>query len=170
MIVARPVDKGIWSMRVVYISQSAHRSQWQFKSPSLPPTGLDCVIINDPRASNSCGHESKTDHILKAAKRSSARLFSVETGQINPKLGQDIEKSAPSDASSRLVRILVTLRQLPFELVPLVDYAGWVACLYSSFLFFDLMLKIRRSRKKRRAQHETAKNHDTLILNFSEQY
>jgi len=111
-------------MRVVYISQSAHRSQWQFKSPSLPRTGLDCVIINDPRASNSCGRESKTDHVLKAANRSSARLFSVEAGQIDPKLGRDIEGSAPSDAGSRLVGVLVALRRLPFELVPLVDYAG----------------------------------------------
>ena len=40
------------------------------------------------------------------------------------------------------MRILITLRQLPYELVPLVDSAGQVACLYSSSLLFDLMPSI----------------------------
>jgi len=48
-------------------------------------------------------------------------------------------------------RILITLRQLPFELVSLVDSAGRVACLYSSSLVFDLMPK--KSIWKKNAMH-----------------
>lgn len=79
-------------MRAVFIRQSVHLGHWQLKSQTLPHMVFDCLVINDPHAPDSYVHESKADLILKVAKWNSMRLLSVETGQINPKLSQDIEK------------------------------------------------------------------------------
>lgn len=93
MISLRLVATGIRSTRVVYNDATKSRAgqAWAFKLPLAAMRRL--AYINDPHASNSFVYRSSNDHILKVAKGvHSTPLLSEETEEINPKLGQNMEK------------------------------------------------------------------------------